>query len=424
MVQPMKLYFRLITFTIVFYFVATELNAQNAMFENPQFEFEYIRTIGYSSTGGSDINECILTASAIEEGNYESWYTEWNKTATRLEKLANEFLEKGHTISAKEAWLRASGYYRTAEFFLHGNPEDERIVKTWQKSRDCFQKAMQYNKYPVFYKRIPFENTSLPAYLCLVDSSDVQRPLLIIHSGFDGTAEELYFEVAHLALGRGYNCLLFEGPGQGEMIRIQHMPFRPDWENVVKPVVDFALNLPQTDPERLALTGISFGGYLAPRAAAFEEKIKVCIANGGIYDFYENVIKQCPPSTEDMIYDTVAAKEFDKNIEEGIKAGKINGWVFENGMFTFHATSPSNFIRKLRPYSMKDYAGKIKCKMLVLDSENDDQLPGQAKQLYEALNCPKDYMLFTEEEGAGLHCQMGAIMISGERILNWLDENL
>jgi alpha-beta hydrolase superfamily lysophospholipase len=68
---------------------------------------------------------------------------------------------------------------------------------------------------------IPFEGTTLPAYRCLVDDRKVKRPLLIIQTGFDGTAEELYYTVAVFALARGYNCLLFEGPGQGRVIREQ-----------------------------------------------------------------------------------------------------------------------------------------------------------------------------------------------------------
>jgi hypothetical protein len=78
----------------------------------------------------------------------------------------------------------------------------------------------------------------------------------------------------------------------------------------------------------------------------------------------------------------------------------------------------------LRPYTMKGLAEKIQCTMLVVDSEGDKDLPGQAKQLFEALRCPKEYMLFTKEEGAEEHCQMGAVMISDERILNWLETNL
>ncbi len=98
--------------------------------------------------------------------------------------------------------------------------------------------------------------------------------------------------------------------------------------------------------------------------------------------------------------------------------------IFANGIFTFQAETPSKFIRMLKPYNLKDTAAKIKCTMLVVDSEEDKDLPGQARQLFEALRCPKEYMLFTKAEGAEEHCQMGAVMISNERILDWLETAL
>jgi pimeloyl-ACP methyl ester carboxylesterase len=264
----------------------------------------------------------------------------------------------------------------------------------------------------------------LPGYLCLVDGSGGKRPLLIIHSGFDGTAEELFFGIARLALDRGFNCLLFEGPGQGGVIREQKIPFRPDWETVVTPVLDYALTLPETDPGRVGLMGFSFGGYLAPRAVAFEHRFKVCVADGGVYDFYENAIKKSPPDIEKILSDKKASAEMDREIMESMKTNVDTGWLFANGMFTFGAKSPSDFYRMLKPYTMKGLAEKIQCTMLVVDSEGDKDLPGQARQLYEALKCPREYMLFTKEEGAEEHCQMGAVMISDERILSWLENNL
>jgi hypothetical protein len=91
-------------------------------------------------------------------------------------------------------------------------------------------------------------------------------------------------------------------------------------------------------------------------------------------------------------------------------------------MYTFHARSPSDWLRKTRQYTMKDVATKITCPMLIVDSEGDKDMPGQAKQLFTVLRCPKDYLLFTREEGAEEHCQMGAVVISNARILDWLDE--
>jgi dipeptidyl aminopeptidase/acylaminoacyl peptidase len=93
-----------------------------------------------------------------------------------------------------------------------------------------------------------------------------------------------------------------------------------------------------------------------------------------------------------------------------------------NGMFTFHARSPSEWLKMTRPYTMKDVADKITCPVLVVDSEEDKDMPRQARKLFEALKSPKEFMLFTRAEGAGEHCQMGAVLISNARILDWLDD--
>jgi esterase/lipase len=394
------------------------------IFKNHQYSYQSLRAISQASVGGADIGECLSTIYKIQEGDDESWYREWLTTAQRVEQMAQDFQRQNDLISARQCYLRASNYYRSAEFFLHTNPQDPRILETWGKSRDCFLKVAELSDGLITPVKIPFEDTTLPGYFCLVDKSPVQRPLLIMQTGFDGTAEELYIQIAGAALKRGFNCLIFEGPGQGGVIREQHIPFRPNWETVVTPVVDFALEQPEVNPDKIALMGISFGGYFAPRAVAFEHRIKVCIANGGVYDFHERVIQNTPPGFEQMLDDEAAAAAIDAQIYETMKTDPSTRWTFSNGMWTFGAKSPSEWMRMTRPYNLRDDADKIECRMLIVDSENDKDMPGQARQLYDALTCPKEFMLFTSEEGAGEHCQVGAYMLSNERILNWLESAL
>ncbi len=404
---------------------APDIFAANIIFKDNQYSFQLLRALGAAPGGASDIGECLKTGYRIKEGDDDSWYDEWARTAKQAESAADEFASKGHRISASEAYLRASNYYRSAEFFLHKDPSDPRIMKAWRKSRDMFLKAIDKIEKPVIRAvRIPYERTTLPGYFGTVDNTGKKLPLLIIQTGFDGTGEELVPQVGFAALKRGYNILVFEGPGQGEVIREQKLPFRHDWEKVVTPVIDFAVAQKETDPDRIALMGISFGGYLAPRAAAFEPRIKVCIANGGIYDFHENMVKRQPAGFEKQLDNPKAVKEIDAQMYRVMKKNPGLRWAIGNGMWVFGVKTPSGFIKATRPYTMKGIASKIKCKMLVVDSQDDKDLPGQSKKLFNALTCPKKYLLFTREEGAEEHCQLGASMISNEKIYNWLDENL
>lgn len=404
--------------------VEKNTSTTGAIFLDPEFNFQFLRTIGYATSGGADINECLDTAYRIKNGDIESWYLEWNKTAGRLEKTGDEFLAQGNNVSARETYLRASNYYRTAGFYLTTNPDDQRIVPTWERSRDCFLKAASLSNNLIRPVRIPFENTTLPGYLCLADASGEKRPLLIVQTGYDGTGEELYFQVAKFAVERGYNVLIFEGPGQGEVIRTQKIPFRYNWESVVTPITNYALNQNVVDPERIALMGISFGGYLAPRAMAFEHRIKACIANGGVYDFNASILQRASSDIEDILSNENKSKIFDQEVLKAMSQSVEIGWAVGNGMYIFGARTPSDYFRMLHPYTLKEVAPQIKCNMLVVDSENDTLIPGQARPLYDALISPKEFMFFTSEEDAGFHCQTGAVMISNERIFNWLDSVL
>jgi len=391
-------------------------------FQDPAFSFESVRALGYAVSGGADIGEVFHTVHRITEGDDESWYREWFQTAQDREAAAKEFQAKGHNESARQELLRASAYYRSAEFFLHTNTNDPRIVSVSKIGRDCFHRAAALSPTPIRPVEIPFEGTTLPGYLCLVDNSGTKRPLLIVHSGFDGTAEELYFSTAFFALQRGYNVLLFEGPGQGRVIREQGIPFRPNWETVVTPVVDYALTLPDTDPEKIVLMGISFGGYLAPRAAAFEKRLAACIADGGVFDFHR--VAALSPNEEEALDSEEGRQAINEAIESQTATQTNLRWFFANGQFTFHADSPADWLKMTRGYTLTNVTDRITCPVLICDSEGDTQMAGQARALYDALTAPKTFLLFTKAEGAEEHCQMGAIHVSTERIFNWLDDTL
>ena len=399
--------------------------ATEFIFENDEFSFQALRTAGYSFSGGSVLGECLSTCSRIEDGDVESWHREWLETAMMVEAKADSFMDAGCMESAGDCYFRAAEYYRAAEFFLHTELDDPRMLGTWQLSRDAFLMGASLADHPIIRVEIPFEEEGyLPAYLCLVDSTNAPRPFIIAHSGFDGTKEELYFSLGRYAVERGYNCLLFEGPGQGQVIREQGLHFRPDWENVVTPVVDYAIDLPFVDEDRMVLIGYSMGGYLAPRAMTGEHRPAGCVANGGVYSMYLSVVGSNIPNMDEILADEEASEEFDEEILAMMEEDLFMKWFYTNGMYTFGADSPSGFMRLLRDYTLEGRTGEITCSMLVLDSKNDQLTGGQATLLYDSLESPKQYVLFTELQGADEHCQMGAVQVSNEAVFCWLDELL
>jgi predicted alpha/beta-fold hydrolase len=292
-------------------------------------------------------------------------------------------------------------------------------IGIWEKSVDAFRTAISSDA-SISMVQIPYQKTILPGYL--LKSKAANAPLVIIQTGFDGTAEELYFEAGMAAYQRGYNVLLFEGPGQGGVIKKQNLPFRYDWEKVVTPVVDFAMQLDFIDQKKIALIGISLGGYLAARAVAFEYRIAACVLNGGIFDFSENIYQSMPKEVTGMLKGNTTG--FNQAIvSEMARSVNIN-WFFNNAMWTMQVETPAEVMKVLKQYTLQGVAAKIQCPTLVIDSEDDIFLKGQPQKVFDQLKCPKTLLKFSPETTAQAHCQMGALMISNESIFNWLDQTL
>ncbi|MGB8212898.1 MAG: alpha/beta fold hydrolase [Anaerolineales bacterium] len=391
-------------------------------FQDQNFSFEFLRVLGEAIHGGSDINECFATAMRIQEGDLESWYQEWNRTAERICAIAENCLAHGHTVSAREAFLRASNYYRCAEFFMHMQigKVDARALNTYEKSVACFQKAIHLFPFVCEQVKIPYEGTSLPGYFYRSDHSITPRPTLIIHGGYDSTGEEQYYETVPDALERGYACLVFEGPGQGSVIRCQNLPFRPDWEQVVTPVVDYAMTRAEIDPERIILVGKSLGGLLAPRAAAFEHRLAACIAVDGMYALiptqYGQLNQKGGPALSEEQIEPFLAQEMQKNSNVQ--------WAISQGMWILQASSLFDCAQKMGQFSLNGVAEKITCPTLVCDAEDDHAFAGQPRRLFDELRCPKTYLLFTAEDAAEEHCHAGATLLLNQRMFDWLDETI
>ena len=395
------------------------------IFNDFTLQYELIRTMGHAAFDGADIGECLETAEKIHESNKNSWYDEWKSIAELNEKSADKYLKDGHIVSARTAYLKASNYYRAAEFFLRGKDEFHKAFETARKSSNSFQKACKLFKPQYERVSIPFENGYLPGYYFKADETDEKRPTIIAMTGYDGTAEELYYYIGAAGVDRGYNVLTFDGPGQGMALRECKLPFRPDWEKVVTPVVDYLMKKEDVDKEKIVLIGYSMGGYLAARAAAFEHRIAACIANSGIYSFFDGVMGPKAYSLEFLkMLEVENANKFNTMVEEMLKDNLSFWWKIRNGLFTFQKETPQELIKAYRDYTLEGCVENIKCPVLICDSEEEHFLGNQAQILFDKLKCKKEFMYFTKEEGASLHCQCGAEKLSGNRILDWLDDLL
>lgn len=265
---------------------------------------------------------------------------------------------------------------------------------------------------------IPYEEKSLPGYLYKADVRG-KAPILIVHQGRDAWAEQCKY-IGESAIKRGIHCFIFDGPGIGKGLRMLGLPFRHDWEKVISPVVDFVSNLEFVDKKKIGLMGVSMGGALVPRAAAYESRINFCIANPGVVSWSDIITGYLNQMIPDFDKQFKRGREyFNSLINEMAEKVPLVKWGIADTMWKHGVNNPYDLIIELKKYTNEGIVDKIKCKFLVVDSEKDEF--SQARLLYEKLKCSKDYLLFTSEEAAELHVQTGSLGISDERIFNWIE---
>ncbi|MEO6116403.1 MAG: alpha/beta fold hydrolase, partial [Pseudolysinimonas sp.] len=271
---------------------------------------------------------------------------------------------------------------------------------------------------------IPYAGTTLPGYYFRAAADDTLRPTMILVNGYDGTAEELYFTNGAAALERGYNVLAFDGPGQGAMIIDRGVPFRPDWENVITPVMDFTLGLPAVDPTRIAVMGLSFGGYLAPRAATGEHRLAACVSDCGPYDLFDASASRLPGFlAKQLPHGNATLLRLLDRLVKGVLSRPTAGWALRRNLMVHGLSDPLEYFRMAPDYSMKGREHLIECPTFVCSAEGDD-LSVNAPRLYDALRCPKEYVQFAKADGGGEHCESGARTLFHQRAFDWLDRVL
>jgi 2,6-dihydroxypseudooxynicotine hydrolase len=211
--------------------------------------------------------------------HWEDWTSAWCKRAQIHENLGHESLAEGFNLSASEHLSRAAVYYHFAKFLAVHNVAEMR--EAHMKAVACKQLALPHMRPPAKRVEIPYGNGVLAGFLRL-PSGAVKPPVLIMVPGLDSAKEELE-AYEHPFLARGIATLMVDGPGQGEAE--YDFPIRGDYEVPVKAMVDWVLTCSEVDGQRIGLWGVSLGGYYAPRAAAFEKRLKACIGLAGPYDF-------------------------------------------------------------------------------------------------------------------------------------------
>ncbi len=262
----------------------SERTRTKVKFEQDDFDFFFQWFAGLQTHGGVESGEIFYGASEITDGDSESWGDAWRSLSRRVEARALGCLERGHNVSAREAFFRAYNYRRAPLVFMR--PTDARYRPTYEAAKQLFRMAADLCEPPLEPFVIPFEGGALSGYMLRPDDTSTPKKTLLMFGGGDTFVEDLYFYIGPAGLKRGYNVVIVDLPGQG-ILPDDGLVMRADVEVPMKAIVDHVLSYADVDANRLAAYGISAGGYLVPRAATVEKRIRACIASSAILNFHE-----------------------------------------------------------------------------------------------------------------------------------------
>lgn len=228
-------------------------------------------------------------------------------------------------------------------------------------------------------------------------------PTVIFFDGLDVTKEFCYFWGVRDMVRRGLACLIVDGPGNGESIRFRGLKLRYDYEVPAGAAVDYLEGRKDVDPKRIGIMALSLGGYYAPRAAAFEKRLRACVA-WGAQNNYQALWKR----RVELAYKTAPSVPPD-HIQ----------WVLG-------ASSMEDALKRLENFKLSGVVERIECPFLMVHGEEDAQVSlADAKACFNAMGSKdKTLRVFTAEEGGSQHCQNDRLGVAIPYMHDWLADKL
>lgn len=332
-----------------------------------------------------------------------------------------ELIALGDKALQENRIQNAIAYYRMSEFFMYDGDPDKKAY--YEKATELF-----YQYYADYFEgenprieklEVPYENVQLPVMHVVPDGKS--KGTILLHGGNDSYFEEFLFTVLYLQ-EQGFEVYMFEEPGQGGVMRCQGMHFTHEWEKPVKAVLDF-FRL-----DDVTIIGISLGGYLAPRAAAFDKRITKVVAWSVFPCFQDVIVGMQKPAIQKMFYLFMKLHARPLiNFVFGKKAKKepVIDWGLKHGCYAYESKDAYGYAQKLKLYDLEPIADKITQDMLIVGANQDHFIDYRliGREINMLTNVKSlTFRLFTDKEDAQNHCNVGNGKIVLDTICGWIEQ--
>jgi len=364
-------------------------------FPTHPFGGQTLRLVAQAQQGGGDVFDIARACARIEPGDKDGWEREWLNLAQQIENKGKEALSAGHEDTAIQHFFHANQYYRMSDVFLNIAQESKKKER-FRKAQENFRAAASLHDPRIEIITVRCGKEEYDGYFCHPLKPEPGKwPGVFFIGGADSYAEEIYF-AAKPMLERGWAVLLVDTPGRGSSMYLKGIKTRPDYEVPGKSCIDYLNSRPEVDADRIALMGISMGGYYAPRVAAFDKRIKALVAWSGSY------------SILDDLYD------FCVHLQPTVQ--RLLGGV-----------SHEEARRLLKDYTMAEIAENITCPTLITHGADDTLMAvNGAKRLFDEIGAEDKTLRIYDQSDAGgrIHCSHDYWAHNVPYMLDWLEERL
>ena len=349
---------------------------------------------------------------------YSLGYTRFEDMEEAGKKIKNfddwkdVMLKLAEKAVSDEKFINAAFYYRAAEFYSTREEPDKEIL--YDKFIEYFYKAYQNEKIERF--EVPYKDTFLPALKLSPEGE--KKDTIVMHGGFDSFIEE-FFSMMKYFSNQGFEVIAFEGPGQGAARKKYGLALDFHWEKPAKAILDyFAL-------ENVTWFGISMGGWFCFRAGAFEPRIKRVIASSIAYD-YNQFVNIAAQQIMKLFFNHF--KKFtNKMTLKKMKKDGLHAWTINNLMYIADKKTPMDAAEVVLQLNAKNlHSEMVKQDVLIFTGKEDHFIPFKMhdKQV-KALTSAKSVTtrIFTKEEHAQNHCQIGNIGLVLDVMVKWINSH-
>ncbi|WP_350455340.1 alpha/beta hydrolase [Slackia heliotrinireducens] len=374
--------------------------------DEPHIDYQLNRIVNWD---GGDLEELRAVGGKIT--NFEDW-------KSTLDALGRRAYEEGRTKNAL-------GYFLMRDFYTSYDDPDK--LDNYHQSQRVFYEYFRELFEPsdggapiVERLEVPYEGgVTLPVFHTVPVGES--RGVVLMHGGNDSYMEEFVLPLLYLR-DHGYEVYLYEGPGQGSVIRDQKCPFTWQWEKTSKAITE------RFDLHDVTIIGISLGGYFAPRAAAFDKRIRrvVCWSiYPGTWDLVEGAAGKVAIKVLGALLHAHIADVINKPLARKAAKGDLAAQVMTDMCHPYGADSVCDMYRKMEDYTLANCAELVDQDVLILGADEDVYIPAKlADKMVGMLSNARSVKLrvfTTVEDRAGNHCNVGDPKAALDEILNWMD---